>query len=193
MATQLYLVPIIGTGTDVDPRRPKYSDAGLPLDSSVVTWSAMDFGNEPIMLVATETNAALAAETDVLQIPLDLDQNLTAGAVTAAQTYLEGMNIPADWITTAFTFRRVVRLLACMFQIWQVCQGLGMGKLFGGGVTLSTTFGSLPAGTRALLLQAAQQLNFDTSSLSGASTIRQIIKALMVQFGGSIKIADLTI
>jgi hypothetical protein len=189
MATQLYVMPITGTGTSGDARRPKYADTDLAGQN----WAAMDFGNEPMMLVATATNAALGAEADVLTVPLNLDQNLGAGAVTTVQNYFEARNIPADWINTGYTYRQLVRLVACMFQIWQRCQGMGLAQLFTGGVTLSTTFSSLTLGQRTILLNAAHSLNFDTSSLTGASTMRQIIKALMVQFGGPIQMLDLTI
>jgi hypothetical protein len=190
MATQLYVMPMIGTGVLGDPRRPKYADTDL----AGVGWAGMDFGNQPIMLVATETNAALAAETDVLQVPLNLDQNLSAGAVTTVQNYLEAHNFPGDWVTTSLTYRQVIRYVASGFQIFQRAQGMGLAQLMDGTtVTLDTTYGSLPAGVRTTLLNAAQSFHFDTSSLSAASTIRQIIKALVVQFAGPIRMLDLTI
>src|ERR1700693_3954213 len=126
-------MPITGTGTDADSRRPKYADtdlAGHP-------WAAMDFGNEPIMLVATATNAALAAETDVTTIPLNLDQQIGA-AVTTVQNKLESFNIPADWVTSTMTYRQVVRKVLQGFMFWQRAQGLGIPLLFTGGVKLST-------------------------------------------------------
>jgi hypothetical protein len=42
-------------------------------------------------------------------------------------------------------------------------------------------------------LNAAHSFNFDTSSLSGASTLRQIIKALMVQYSGPIYLLDIIV
>lgn len=190
MATQLYVVPVIGAGTTDDARRPKYADTDLV----GFDWAAMDFGNEPLMLVATETNTALAAEPDVLQVPLNIDQNLGAGAVTLVQNYLEARFVPADWVTTALTYRQVLRSVVGIFTFMQRAQGLGLARLLdGSSVSLNTTFGSLPAAVRTKLLSAAQSLNFDHSSLSAASTIRQILKALMVQFGGSISLLDLTI
>ena len=189
MATQLYVMPITGTGTDADPRRPKYADTDLAGHA----WGAMDYGNEPWMLVATATNAALAAEADVLTIPLNIDQNLTAGAVTTAQTFLENMALPADWITTAMTYRQVLRRVCQFFMLWQRCQGLGFNQLFTGGVTLSTTFGSLPANVKTILQNAAVSMNLDTSSITGASTLRQIIKVVGPQIAGDIHILDITL
>jgi len=190
MATQLYVMPVTGIGTEEDSRRPKYADTDL----AGFNWAAMDFGNEPMMLVATETNAALGAEPDVLTVPLNLDQNLGAGAVTVVQNYLEARFIPADWVTTSLTYRQVLRSVVAIFTVMQRAQGLGLARLLdGSSVSLSTTFGSLPQPVRAKLVAAAQSLHFDTSSLSGASTLRQIFKALMVQFSGSIVLMDLTI
>jgi hypothetical protein len=189
MATQLYVMPIAGIGTDVDPRRPKYENTDLTGHA----WAAMDFGNEPVMLVATATNAALAAELDVLTIPVNLDQNLTSGAVTTAQTFMENLFIPADWITTSLTYRQVVRQVCQFFMLWQRCQGLGFARIFTAGVTLNTTFGSLPANVRTILTNAAQSMHLDTSSLSGASTIRQIIKAIAPQISGPIHLLDITL
>jgi hypothetical protein len=186
MATQLYVMPITGTGTGADPRRPKYADTDL----AGTDWSAMDFGNEPVVLVATETNAALGAEVDVTTIPLNLDQNLTAGAVTTVQNKLEAFNIPADWVSTSLTYRQVVRRVCLGFQLWQRCQGLGLTTLFTGGVTLSTTFGSLPVGVRTTLQNAAVSLGLNTSSLTGASTIRQIINAIVPQMNLQMHLMD---
>ncbi len=189
MATQLYIMPITGAGTQANPRQPKYASTDL----SGADWTGMDFGNEPVMIVATATNAALSAESDVLTIPLNLDQNLTADAVTTAETYLENLPLPGDWITTSMTYRQVVRTVCQFFMLWQRCQGLGLARLFTGGVTLSTTFGSLPAATRTLLLNAANSLSLDTSSLTGTSTMRQIFKAVAPQISGQIRLSDITL
>ena len=140
MATQLYVMPITGTGTDTDSRRPKYADTDL----AGTSWAAMDFGNEPFMLVATPTNATLAGHADVHTLPLNLDTTLTAGAVTTVTTKLEAAHIPAQWVAVGMTYRQVVKTICQMFMFWQRCQGLGHPQLFTGGVTQDSAFSSLP-------------------------------------------------
>ena len=171
MATQFYVVPIMGSGTEADPRRPKYSDTDL----SGVAWGAMDYGNEPFMLVATAANAALAAEVDVLSIPANINALLTAGQVTTVQTKLEAINIPANWLDTTYTWRKALRIVAGILQYAQRIQGMFNVRVFPSGVTLSTVFSTLTQGQQNALIQSAQSFGWDISSLSASSTVRQIL------------------
>lgn len=178
MAFRIYFMPVIGTGASrADGRRPKYDDTDL----LGITWSMMDFGNEPFCIVAADVtpsqHTTLAAHADVLSPPADLDQQIGL-QLTTVQNALETANMPANWVQSTHTYRTVVRAAAAFCQFMQRLQAFYTGKIFTGGVTLSTTFGSLPAGVRTVLIATANDLNFNTSSLSGSSTLRQIIKAM---------------
>ena len=180
--TRLYVLPIVGAGVKGDPRRPKYTEIFGGFD-----WTIMDFGVEPACILCVDgidqtTHDLLAANADVAAVPENLDQQI-GGAITAVRNVLEALNIPALWAQGTDTYRVVVRTVAAMFQFFQVLQGMGVARIFGGSITLSTRFNQLPQGTRSVLLDAAAQMGFDSSSLSGASTMRQILKAMADQWG----------
>jgi hypothetical protein len=78
----------------------------------------------------------------------------------------------------------VLRVVAALFQFHQRYQATSgtSASLFAGGLTLSSTFSSLPASVRTALRNAAISLGYDTSSLTGASTLRQCLKAMADQW-----------
>ena len=178
MAFRLYLVPVVGTGSSSsDARRPKYFDAFTS------GWAANDYGLEPHMLVAADLSgaddASLTSNADVTALPFYLGDTLTAGQVTATQTALESRNLPAGWVTTAFTWRQVVRLVLGMFHFMQRYQNVSNGqRLFLAGVDLERTLGSLPQQVRDDLQATANSFGYDTSPLTGGNTIRQALKLL---------------
>jgi len=179
-AWHLYLVPVIGTGTQEDPRSPKY----------LASYACTDYGHQPQMLCAADvdagTDAALQANSDVTRIPDNLDAQLGAGAVTAVQNALEARNIPAGWVTQALTYRTVLRTLFGMFSLFQRYAAIAQNPnavIDGATVTLSTQFNQLPLKARQDLQATVASFGLDTSGLTGASTIRQILKAFADQFG----------
>lgn len=180
MAWHLYVVPAIGDGTPKDARRPKYvADAG-------VNFSAMDYGFEPVFLLAADTDATLDATIDAAadaeRVPNNLDGNPGAGAVTTVQNFLENLNVPAGWVNTGLTWRQIVRVIAGLFQFMQRCYGLSGNVSLFDGVTLNTQFNAMPLALRQTLQAAAASFNYDTSALSGTSTYRQILKAMADQW-----------
>lgn len=182
---RFYVVPVIGSGSShLDARRPKYfSDfAGGSLP-----YGSMDFGLEPVMLVAadisTDQHATISVNPDVIVIPADIDQRISSVALEIVQLALENMNIPAGWVTTSHTYRSVLRVVVGIFQFMQRYQANGGSRLFGGAVILGTQFNQLSAVVRNRMIQTANDLNYDTSSLSASSTLRAILKALGDQWG----------
>jgi hypothetical protein len=174
-----YIVPKIGTGVKGDGFRPKYIDGTIASN----TWTATDLGMESLMVVWADTtpeeDAAIDAQTDAARIP-PLD-NQIGGALTKVSNVLEAANLPANWITATNTFREVLRACLWMTQLMQRLQGQGI-RIFGGGVTLSSTFGSLPANVRSALIEAATFFHLDTSAVTGSTTLRAILRGAMVQF-----------
>lgn len=181
MATRLYVLPIVGTGASAsDSRRPKYTDTHL----LGVAWTMMDMGDEPVCIVVADVgsdHAAFAAETDVLALPSDLDQQVGAQLATV-QNALESRNIPAGWVQGTHTYRQVIRVVAQAFQFMQRLQVVRPGRLFTGGATLDTRFNQLPVAVRNALVAAATDLGYDTSTLSGTSTLRNILKTMADQW-----------
>ena len=146
----------------------------------------MSFGNEGTMLVCADadaaTHATFAALPRVTQLPADLDQNLTAGQVTAVRNYLEARNIPAHWINTSRTVREVLRGVAGIFQFAQLYFGLHNLTLFRGGATLETQLNQLPIVERNRLTEAAAAANLSTSGITLSSTLRQVLNTFGSQW-----------
>lgn len=163
--------------------RPKYASTFTAAGFSV---GAIDFFGATCVVYSpcdTTTDNAVTAQTDVRRVPDNLDSSPTAGAVTVMQNFLEGQNVPAGWITTSLTWRTILRTVLSMCLFIQRYRGVGGPAVFVGGVTLASTFASLPVGVRQSLLKAGQDQKFDTSALSGASTLRQLLKAMGDQWG----------
>lgn len=179
MAVNVYLMPLIVSGPK-NARLPKYFAS---LDGLDPTW--MDYGLEPVFLVVVQdipalTHTFLVAQSDVIVVP-DLQQ--TVGAQLAiVQSRLELLNIPSGWVQSSHSYGSVVRYAAIFFHLMQRMQGMGFAKLLDGGVTLDTRFNQLTAGVQGNLVATAQSFGMDTSSLSGASTIREMLKALADQW-----------
>lgn len=185
MTLTLYVMPITGTGTRQDPRRPKYKDSIFPGFS----WGMFDYGNEPFCLVGVvdidgPTDTALSQQADVLNLPDNLDQQIGAGAaLTRARGGLESANIPGTWLQATNTWRDAIRFVGAVCQFAQRFQGMVSGTVwFGGGVTLATTFGSLPAGARNALTAAATSFGFDTSGVAAGTTLRTILLSVGQQY-----------
>ena len=194
MSERLYIVPRAGLGTKADAYVPKYFAGTTKIIGNGQAWSAADYGSDGWFIAAANLNASddalVIGQPDAFGLPFDLSQTLTAGQVTNVQTKLEAANIPAGWVSTGFTWRQVVHIVLGMFLFLQRFNGIWAQQnngppipLFGGGITLSTTFGSLPLAVRTALISTGQSFGFDTSGLTSGTTIRIILKAMADAFG----------
>jgi len=190
MTARVYVLPMVETLIGaITYRAPKYLGgrnnpplAGL----ENISYACMPYGMQPVCLLIADVTVAqhnlLTANSDVLAAPQNIDNNLTAGAVTTVKNFLESLHIPAGWVTTAHTYRDVLRLVGWLFQFMQRVHGIFQEKLFVAPNTLSTTYGQLSAGMQAALLQAAQSFAFNTTGLQAGTTLRVILKNLADQF-----------
>lgn len=183
MAFNLYVMPITGAGTRNDPRQPKYTSTFQSFN-----WTMYDYGNETECLVGIldidgATDSSLTGQADCIGLPSNLD-NAVAGARSTVQSDLESVNIPGTWVQTTNTWRDVVLFVGGACQFAQRFQGLTANgsRWFTGGVTLNSTFNSLPAGIRSAIQSAAASFGFDTSGITGSSTLRQIIQSAAQQY-----------
>jgi hypothetical protein len=182
----LYLVnavPALRGGIEIpNSQAPEHFNVVLP----GIKATFMAFGNEGHFLVSADTDeathATLAALPRVTQIPADLDQQLSAGAVNAVQNALEARNIPAHWVSTNLTYRQVLRVVMGIFQFAQVYYRLHSLTLFRGGVNLDTQASQIPLAERNRLQQAAQTAGLDVSGITGTTTVRQILRQLGEQW-----------
>jgi hypothetical protein len=193
MAFRLYLVPVVGAGTRADARRPKYfasGEDGTGTTGAVTgAWSAMDYGFEPWMVVGADLSTAddtlVVGKADVTALPVDLAPTLTGPQVTATKNKLDAMNVPDQWVTTSLTWSQVVRTVLGVFSflqrygaIYADQNGTPAPTLFGGGVTLNTTFASLPLAVRSALSATAVDQNISTAGVTGSTTVRVLLKLM---------------
>lgn len=183
MALSLYVMPIAGAGTIDDPRGPKYKST-----LSGLVWSMFDYGNEPWALVGVQdippaTDTTLDGNPDVFGLPANLSQTMgSVGTRNTVRNRLEAVNIPGTWVQTSTTYLSVVKFIGAVCQFAQRYQGQTGGLWFTGGVTLDSTFSSLPLSARNGLTSAAASFGFDTSGFTGASTLRAIIQSAGDQY-----------
>jgi hypothetical protein len=177
---RFYIVrKVVAAVNGITATRAKYSvpDAlGQGWDMHLM--DAIDYGLEDVFVVACDldqtNHQTLAGQADVLAIPSPITNLITAGALPTVQAKLEAGNIPAHYVTTAFTYQQVMATSLRIVTIMQRFRGL-FGQLFTGGVTLDTTIGALPTNARQALAQAAQELGADTSGITGATLIREAL------------------
>jgi hypothetical protein len=142
----------------------------------------MDMGLEPYCLLGVRNileadDAIVSAHTDVFTLPTNLD-NQVSGALTQVRNALEALNIPGNWVAANNTFREVTRMVCGLFQFLQQLNGVTSTRLFSSGITLATRFNQLPQAVRDSMILAATNLGINTSSLSGSTTLRIILKTL---------------
>jgi hypothetical protein len=182
---RFYLVPKIGGGPDHPNGEPDVPRAKYFGDMTGPEVHTMAFGLQPHVLVGADLSTfdhnTVVSNSDVIALPANLDQSVSAGALTTVQNALEAMNIPAGWVTTSMTYREVLRKVAKMMFFFQRLKGVGLARLLTGSVALNTQFQDLPLNARQRLIAAADSLNLDRSGMSGSTTIRQIMKAMADQ------------
>jgi hypothetical protein len=190
MTIRWYLLPIERNNNN-EQRGPRYFEWRFDPDPPGLTSpkSYIDYGLiDQCMLVSDISSAdhtSLTAHADVLAIPVNLDNNLTAAAVTSARNYLEGIGMPADWVSTSYTYRQVLRVVAgCFLFMQRVTAILGRSITLTGG-TLDLQVQNIPADIRAALAQAADELGYDYSGVTGTTTVRQILRAMAQAWGTS--------
>jgi hypothetical protein len=182
---RFYLVPKV-TKPGFPGAVPKYLN---PVDLPGVNVSAMDFGNEDTMLVgAAVTNqqhTAIAANADVIAVPSNLDNTMSAPALSTVRDRLESLKIPTAHFTTANTYREVIGVVGRLFQLFQRFDAIqaSEGRLgfFDLDITLSSTVNDLRGALRANFVLAANQLGLDTAGISGSMTLRQALRNLIAQ------------
>lgn len=180
VATSLrfYIVPM---ETDAKGTlRPKYI-RDLGIDNS-----NMAYGLEQVFLSACPTitdaqHQTVAANLDVIAIPQNLDATINATALATVQQKMEGLHIPADWVTTANTYRDVLRVTGKVFLLMQRFRGLHLRAFFEAGITLDTRINQLTQPQRQALIDAATSLGLDTSGVTGPMAIRQALKVIADQ------------
>lgn len=147
----------------------------------------MPFGREETWLsgadVTPEQQAAIDADPLIYSFPENIDTNLTAQGVQALSSYLEDVNVPAHWLNAGFSFREAIRIIAAMFQYMQRLEYLLGGRFFDANTGLNTKVSDFSPAQLSAATQAAIDLGFDTSGISGQTQIRNVMKNMADQWG----------
>lgn len=186
---RLYVVPLVtATSRGLIIRNPKYfaapgQTAAPGLEG--VNFVGSPYGREDVMVVAVNVTPAqhtvLADETDVLALPPDVTQNISALALTTVQNALENLKLPAQWVTTANTYQEVLHAVLAIFQFAQKFNEFTGLSPFAGNVTLDTTYGQLGQTAKQGLQDTAAWFHLDTSGITGSTKIRTILKSIADQ------------
>ena len=146
----------------------------------VVDYTAIDYGRDQWCLAAADMTAQqaidLQAQPDAVVFPANLDANLTAGQVTATQTELANRRMPDQWVTTAHTWRDVIRIVGQCSKLLLYFQGRFAKSFWEVGITLATTIAELTQNQRDALREAAAHFGVSDDGVTGATTIRQVLK-----------------
>jgi hypothetical protein len=183
-----YLVPKLQDTTSFPfpVNRAKYMFAGdLGPTWAPGAYQSMDYGAEALFLVAADLTPAdhttLTSQPDVIAIPSPIDTNVSAGALPTVQAKLEAADIPGNWVTTAHTYRQVLKAIVRAIAFNQRYNGLNAEKFFsltdklGNRITLDTQFNQLTAAEKTKLQNVATDLGLDTSGVVSTTTVRQIL------------------
>jgi len=191
---RLYIVPSI-VPTQRGNLYPKYMDGGETSGWAGIRWFGTD---PPSYLVLADVSEAfhdqIGLKTDVIILPqLNNIDNQVGANLTQVQNKLQALNLPSEWVTATFTYRQILRLITAAMMLSQRTRYLLKGqvdgsKLFPPGVSLSTRVNQLSPTRRAALIQAGQDLGVDTSGLSGASTMREVIRTVAQQKPGAFEL-----
>ena len=176
---------------DGDYRAPKY------LHDSIYQWSAIDFGSEDTCVVSVKDMSiqdidTLSNQADVMTLSEDLNLTLGNGAVNAAQTYLESLNIPAGWVNTSRTYLTVLKVVIGIFQFNQRWAGLSANSSpFKEGLNLAVKYIDMPQAAKTRLFECFDSLSIQRSNLTNQSTLREILFEFgsqyankQIEFGG---------
>jgi hypothetical protein len=181
MTRRLYLAPIVTLPIGIRaPLASKVLEYGrLPNISSVLsrdkTWciSSADFDDAHHTLVA--------ADPAIVSIPFgSLDNTWNDFSVNqraAIGERLEALRVPLDWISAGTSVADLLRHATRTALLGQMLKADALDD-----VSLDSTFGQIPAARRNRILNWCANNGVDTTGLSGSTTIRAMLRALVLRF-----------
>jgi hypothetical protein len=186
---RLYIIPLSELtlpGNPIIYQGPKYLKFEFPAISQGadtgldgIIYALRTYDGQPLAFICCDVTTAqhsiLAAKSDVLTIPTNLDNTITSGAISTVETFFGGTKIPTGWITTNYTYRTIVRVTVGMFMF---AGRLGVKlkiRRFLDSFPLSTTLAQLPVAARNKLENTADSFGIDYSSLTGSDSIKDAL------------------
>ena len=182
---RFYIMPI-SVVNDVY-RGPKYLKWRFNPGGIDCPWSMKDYGLIDAGLVAADVtqaqHEALAAEVDVVAAPVDIDQSISEIAIPRVQAVLEALRIPAQWVTSDYTYRDLLRMVGGLFMFAQRYHGMHNEALIDSVDQLDLRWNQIPQARRQRIVATADNLGYDYSEVTNTWTIRRILWHFAQQWG----------
>jgi hypothetical protein len=189
MSHELFMVPMQGVGTELDPYMSKYADDPAVEAHGTIRYSRQD--HAICMIRAPQVYLDfVAAQVDVTRLATagNIDQVLTVAQANAAKTVFEDAFVPGQFINAGDTRREVLRGVIGMFLFSQRMEGrFGVGwkaKAQAQGITLDSTWQQFPQALKNEFIDVRDTFGWTTATLgvSNASTLREILVVVSQQF-----------
>jgi hypothetical protein len=172
--SRLYILPQIGTGTLLDPIRPKYVNL-------CTSQSNIRYGYQPLALVAAacspDAELFISQQADVFVFPMGIDVKLTGLNVASLTGTLSFLNIPVDSsMDTETDWRTIARQIVGVFLYMQRLKSMVGDRInFDDQIPLRTRFNQLDPIVRQGMKDAAVSLGFSDEVMSKNETLEVIL------------------
>ena len=185
---RFYLIPIERVDNKRGPQYFTWRFDPDPENSITCQWGMKDYGLIDRAVIAANVTQAqhdsLITHADVYAFPADIDTIMTQGEQATLTTFLEGTNVPAQWLAGQQTNREVLRIITAMFLYIQRMTAI-LGYVPGPeqGYALNTQYQNMQADVQAAILQAASDLGYSVTNVKANTTLRLILKDMSDQWG----------
>lgn len=174
MANQIFIMPLIGTGSRFNPTRPKYQmPAGYSQIRDGLAFMA-------IVVSASDYGPTFAPFDDVFVFPTDLDAPVTEDFQDRLNAFMGDFDFGVYPRGDEASYRVVIRRLGHWFLIAQRMQGNGGFNLESYG--LNTTLDSIPLVESQSFIQSLIDLQVDHSDVKWDMTFQQAFYTVCTQF-----------
>ena len=190
MSQRFYVMPFeIIDGSWGARHHPFWNDASQ--GSGTVRTTMIRYGDEEWGLVRVRPeptgidHTTVTADPQVFALPVNLQNNI-AGNRALVESRLEAVNIPGTWVTANMSWRtfllHLIKYLKFLKWLRVERQFNATRKIFHSGRTLDTTWSQLSVQAQTQLRNTADRFNLDYSSVTGSTTIRDMLILVVQQW-----------
>jgi hypothetical protein len=173
-----------------DTRLPKYLYHGRFPERGgvqVASWHKLNYGLIDACLVwadlTQEQHEQLAAEPDVAAVPLNLDETVSDTALPRVKAVMEALRIPAEWVTTAYTYRTLLRMVAGLMLFACRYHAMHNEQLIDSVAQLDVRWNQIPSARQNRIKATADDMGYDYSAVQPTWLVRRILLHLAQQWG----------
>lgn len=180
---RFYILPVQQVG---NRRGPMYLRWRMNPDGLDVRWSMKDYGLINAALVAAEVtqdqHEQLVAEPDVAAAPENIDNNISELAIPQVQAVMEVLRIPADWVTSDYTYRALLRMIGGLFMFAQRYHGMHNEALIDSTAQLDLRWNQIPKDRQDRIKATADDLGCNYDAVLPPWLVRRVLKHLAEQW-----------